>query len=229
MKLSVIIPVFNEEDTVGEIVERVKGVSLDGVGVELIVVDDGSMDNTWKVLDNLLDDSIIVVRHERNMGKGAAIRTGLDCVTGDMVLIQDADLEYNPSDYPALIEPILSGQSQVVYGSRNLMPHREHSHVIFHLGGVLITKLANLLYGLNLTDESTCYKVFRTDVLRDIDLECDGFGFCPEVTSKIARKKIGILEVPISYSPRKMGGGKKINVFDGIKAVWILLKYRFFY
>src|SRR5574341_1084742 len=204
MKLSVIMPVYNEAGTVAEIVRRVLAVP---VAKELIIVDDGSTDGTREILRRLSPDVATVLYHERNQGKGAAIRTGLEHATGRLVLIQDADLEYDPGDYPALVQPILEGKAQVVYGSRVLDPGNTYAHLRFYLGGRLLSLLANLLYGCRITDEPTCYKLIPRDLLKSLNLQCRGFEFCPEVTAKIARRDIPIYEVPIRYAPRTMEQG----------------------
>ena len=225
MKLSIIVPVFNEEETIEEVVNRIEDVNLEK---EIIIVDDGSTDDTRKLLERLESrEDVNVFFHERNKGKGAAVRTGLNHVEGEVIIIQDADLEYDPADYPRLIEPILSGESDVVYGSRNLVRKNVgKSSNLFYFGGVLLTKIANLLYGSNLTDVTTCYKVFKKDVLDSIELECDGFEFCDEVTAKVLKKGIKIKEVSISYYPRSKEEGKKIRVIDGLIAAWTLIKFR---
>ena len=225
MKLSIIVPVFNEEETIEEVVNRIEDVDLEK---EIIIVDDGSTDDTRKLLERLESrEDVKVFFHERNKGKGAAVRTGLNHVKGEVIIIQDADLEYDPADYPRLIEPILSGESDVVYGSRNLVRKNVgKSSNLFYFGGVLLTKIANLLYGSNLTDVTTCYKVFKKDVLDSIELECDGFEFCDEVTAKVLKKGIKIKEVSISYYPRSKEEGKKIRVIDGLIAAWTLIKFR---
>lgn len=224
MKLSVIIPVYNERATIAEIIRRVLAVRLPK---ELIIVDDGSTDGTRELLRQIPPEVATVLFHKRNQGKGVAIRTGLECVTGEIVIIQDADLEYDPNDYPALVRPIAEGGAQVVYGSRTARPENRYSHLRFYLGGRLLSGIANLLYGTNITDEPCCYKLFRRDLLKELHLECRGFEFCPEVTAKVARRGILIHEVPIRYSPRTVTQGKKITWKDGLYAIWILLKYRF--
>lgn len=239
MKLSIIIPVFNEEKTIEEIIKRVEAVSLP-IKKEIIVVDDGSFDNTKKVLKKLKKEftphlffakkeegfNFTLIEHQKNQGKGAAIKTGLSQVTGDFVLIQDADLEYNPKEYSILLAPLLKGEAEVVYGSRISGGNRRGSWSFFW-GGKILTFLANLLYGLNITDEATCYKVFKSEILKDLDLKGKRFEFCPEVTAKVAKKGIEIYEVPISYNPRKRKEGKKIKWKDGIKAILILIKFKF--
>jgi dolichol-phosphate mannosyltransferase len=228
VKISVIIPVYNEAATITQVVEQVLEVELDTVEKEIIVVNDGSTDETDAVLTTLATrwpNPPKIVHHERNRGKGAAIRTALEHVTGDVVITQDADLEYIPQEYPRLLAPFEDPAVQVVYGSRNL--HRNpRSSWSFYWGGRLLSWVANLLYGSHITDEATGYKAFRADLLRDLDLQSNGFEFCPEVTSKILRRGIRIHEVPISYQPRSFAEGKKINWCDGLRAIWTLLKYR---
>ena len=228
MKLSVIIPAYNEAVTITQIIERVLAVELEGIEKEVVIVNDGSTDGTGAVLDTLAarwPNPIKIVHHERNRGKGAAIRTALEHVTGDVVITQDADLEYDPQEYPGLLTPFEDPAVQVVYGSRNLR-RNPRSTWSFYWGGRLLSWLANLLYGSHITDEPTGYKVFRADLLRSLDLQSDGFEFCPEVTSKVLRRGIEIHEVPISYQPRAFDEGKKINWRDGLRAIWTLLKYR---
>jgi len=161
----------------------------------------------------------------QNTGKGFAIRTALEHVSGDIIIIQDGDLEYDPNDYYNLIEPIITGKASVVYGSRNMQPHM-HSYYRYYLGGRILTMLTNILYNSRISDEPTCYKVFRTDVLKSLKLKCKKFEFCPEVTAKILKKGYDIVEVPIRYSPRKFINGKKIKFKDGLQAIWVLIKYR---
>ena len=227
MKLSVIIPVYNEKNTVLELLRRVEAVPL-SLDKEIIVVDDFSTDGTREVLGGLGRPDIKVLFHAKNMGKGSALRTGFSEATGDIVLIQDADLEYDPAEYPGLLAPILDGRADVVYGSRFLGgPHR----VLFFwhsVGNRFLTNLSNMVTNLNLTDMETCYKVFRGDVLRKMSLKSRRFGFEPEVTVKVARLKCRIYEVPISYAGRDYGEGKKITWKDGLAALWHILRYRFF-
>ncbi|MBI2876930.1 MAG: glycosyltransferase family 2 protein [Candidatus Tectomicrobia bacterium] len=225
MKISIVMPVFNEITTIAEIIRRVQAVDLEK---EIIIVDDGSTDGTREFLRQLRGDSLQVVFHEHNQGKGAALRTGFRHVTGEIVIIQDADLEYDPREYPQLIAPILDGRADVVYGSRFLGgPHRV---LLFwhYLGNKLLTLLSNVVTNLNLTDMETCYKVFRAEVIQGIELKSDRFGFEPEITAKIARKKYRIYETPISYSGRTYEQGKKITWKDGLSALWQIFRYRWF-
>ena len=225
MKLSVVIPVYNEKATVREILERVRAVNLPK---EIIIVDDFSTDGTREILQELGSaDDLKVVLQARNMGKGAALRAGFEAVTGDIVIIQDADLEYDPAEYPVLVQPILANKADVVYGSRFLSgPHRV---LLFwhYLGNKMLTTLSNMMTDLNLTDMETCYKVFRASVLKEIKLREDRFGFEPEFTAKIAKARCRVYEVPISYSGRDYFEGKKIGWKDGVAAIYFILKYRF--
>jgi glycosyltransferase involved in cell wall biosynthesis len=227
MKLSVVIPVFNEIDTIDEILRRVQDVDLEK---ELIIVDDFSTDGTRERLAELAkgQDNVKVFYHDRNQGKGAALRTGFGHVTGDIVVIQDADLEYDPREYPVLLEPVLDGRADVVYGSRFLGgPHRV-LYFWHYLGNKFLTLLSNAMSNLNLTDVETCYKVFRREVLDGIELKSNRFNFEPEFTAKIAKKGCRIYEVPISYSGRTYAEGKKINWKDGVAAIYAILRFRFF-
>jgi len=227
VKLSVVIPVYNEVGTIKEIVSRVQAVDLEK---EIIIVDDGSTDGTRELLPEitLSHENIRVLYHDRNQGKGAALRTGFEGATGDIVIIQDADLEYDPREYPVLLAPILDGRADIVYGSRFLGgPHR----VLFfwhYLGNKFLTLLSNALTNLNLTDMETCYKVFRREVLNDIQLKSNRFGFEPEFTAKIAKKGFRIYETSISYSGRTYAEGKKIGWKDGVKAIFAIIWFRFF-
>jgi len=221
------MPVYNEKNTIREIIARVLKVDA-GLEKELVIVDDFSTDGTRDILGQLNNPRIKVFFHPKNMGKGAALRTGFSQVQGDIVLIQDADLEYDPREYPKLLEPILDGRADVVYGSRFLGgPHR----VLFfwhYVANKMLTGFANLLSNLNLTDIETCYKVFKKDVLSRIRLKSDRFGFEPEVTIKVAKLKCRVYEVPISYSGRDYSEGKKIGWKDGLAAIYHLLRYKFF-
>ena len=233
-KLSVIIPVYNERETIREILDRVRAVDLSSMGVEkeIVIIDDCSKDGTRNLLTETEASDIMVVYHESNQGKGAAIRTGLKHITGDIVIIQDADLEYDPNDYLELIKPIVAGKGEVVYGSRitgaKVFGTNQYSYLSFYLGGRLLSLLTNLLYGTRITDEPTGYKVFKREVLEKIPaLECTKFEFCPEVTAKVTRQGYKIHETPIHYYPRRKKEGKKIRWQDGIIAILTLLKYRF--
>ena len=220
MRVSVLMPVFNERGAIAEIVRRVRDVPL---GIELVVVDDGSTDGTSELLRSIPGIDRLLA-HERNRGKGAALRTAFAAATGEVVVVQDADLEYDPQDFVAMLARI-DGGAEVVYGSR-ILGNNRMSHVSFYLGGRLLSWLANRLYGLSITDEPTCYKMMRRDVLASLDLECDGFEFCPEVTAKLARRGHRIVEIPIRYEPRRLAEGKKIRARDGWIAIRTLWRYR---
>ena len=225
-KLSIIIPSYNEAATLPEIISRVEAVDL-GVAKEIIIVDDGSSDGTEKLLANYVD-KYKIIRHENNQGKGAAVRSGIAVATGDYIVIQDADLEYDPEDIKKMVVAANEG-AEVIYGSRRLGLVRKKNVKagwLYYIGGVMLTTVANLLYGINITDEPTGYKMVKKEVLAKLNLKCEGFEFCPEITAKIARLKIPIKEVPISYQPRSKMQGKKIKFKDAIIAVWTLLKYR---
>ncbi len=228
MKVSVVMPVYNERRFIRTIIDRVLAVRLDGLERELVVVDDGSQDGTREILRQIDDAGVRVLFHERNRGKGAALRTGFADASGDVFIVQDADLEYNPQEYPELLRPILGGHADVVYGSRFLGgPHRVH--LFWHMvGNRVLTLLSNMMSNLNLTDVETCYKVFRREVLQGMTLRSDRFGFEPEFTLKVARAGWRIYEVPISYHGRDYADGKKIGWKDGVGAVYTILKYRFF-
>jgi len=217
MKLSVLIPVFNEEKDVKKLLERVLAVPVEK---EVIVVDDCSNDNTWNVLKDIQDTRVRIYRHEVNRGKGTAIRTALAHASGDVVIIQDADLEYDPNDYPRLLEPLLSGKAQVVYGVRDL----DKQQLLFRLGNKFLTLATNILYGSKLSDMETCYKMMPREVMASLNLQATRFQIEPEITAKLLRRGYHIHEVPIWYKPRK---AKKLNPWkDGLPALWTLLKYR---
>jgi glycosyltransferase involved in cell wall biosynthesis len=226
-KLSVVIPVFNEKDTIEEILRRVQAVDV-GLEKEIIVVDDGSTDGTRDTLKSLGSPQVKIFLHEKNTGKGGALRTGFAQAGGDIILIQDADLEYDPREYPKLLEPILDGRADVVYGSRFLGgPHR----VLFfwhYVANRFLTTFSNMLCNLNLTDMETCYKVFRREVAQKIDLKSKRFGCEPEITAKVAKQKCRVYEVPISYSGRDYAEGKKIGWKDGLAALFHIIRFRFF-
>jgi len=230
MKLSIVIPCYNEKATVEALLQAVERVDLGDIQKEILCIDDGSTDGTREILQRLASEGRCkALLHERNRGKGSALRTGFAHVTGDIIIIQDADLEYDPEDYPSLIASIVKGHERVVYGSRERHDdNRTHSGWSFYAGGLLLTWLTNLLYRSHLTDEPTCYKVFDASLLQSIPLTCKRFEFCPEVTAKILKRGIAIHEIPISYHPRKAGEGKKIGLRDGLQAIWTLLWYRLF-
>ncbi|MBI4036889.1 glycosyltransferase family 2 protein [Candidatus Daviesbacteria bacterium] len=232
MKLSIIIPVYNEEGTIAEIVKRVKEVKLPKmIGREIVVVDDASYDKSFKILQKI--SKIKLYKHAKNKGKGAAVRTGLKNAKGDIILIQDADLEYLPKDYPRLIRPILDGTAEVVYGTRLKnyqikLTGTNHTPFFSHyLGNKFLTLITNLLYGNGLTDMETCYKVFTKKVAKSLKLKANRFEFEPEITAKILKAGHKIYEVPIKVKPRGYNEGKKITWKDGFIAVWTLIKYRF--
>lgn len=227
-KLSVVIPVYNEVKTIEEVIRRVKRVEVP-LEKEIIVVDDGSTDGTRDKLEEIrmADPTIKVIFHERNMGKGAALRTGFKHVTGEVVIIQDADLEYDPAEYPKLLKPILDGRADAVYGSRFLGgTTRRITSFWHHMANKFLTLLSNALMNLSLTDMETCYKVIRTDILRELKLKGNRFEIEPEITAKLAKRECRIYEVPIEYSGRTRAEGKKIKWKDGLAAIYYIIKFR---
>ena len=223
-KLSVIIPVYNELATIAEIIRRVEEAKIPVVK-EIILVDDGSTDGSREYLRQLSGRHTVVL-HEKNRGKGAAVRSGLGRATGRWIIVQDADLEYDPADYGRLLRALQESRADAVYGSRNLQPNSRSSRRYYY-GGRLITALMNLLFGSRLTDVNTCYKLFNAAALRCLQVESDRFSFCEEVTAKLLRQGSVIREIPISYHPRTFAEGKKIRFHDGIAAVAVILKHRF--
>ena len=225
MKLSVIIPVYNEEVTLREIIRRLEAV---GVADEIVIVDDGSVDGTRTILKELEShDKVRVFYHERNQGKGAAVVTGMRHATGDALLIQDADLEYDPRDIPSLLKPLEEGVADVVYGSRFLGAPRRSTMFWHMVANKLLTLMTNILYDTILSDMETGYKLFRREVVQGITIHAKRFDFEPEFTAKILKRKVRIFEVPITFNPRDYDEGKKIGLKDAFEAVWTLLKYRF--
>ena len=228
MKLTIVIPVYNEKDTLEELCQRVVAVALDEIEKEIILVDDGSTDGTHDILKKFEDEGYRVIYQEKNQGKGAALRTGFEQATGDIVIVQDADLEYDPTEYPKILQPIIDGRADVVYGSRFVgdAPHR----VLFfwhYMGNRFLTLLSNMCTNLNLTDMETCYKAFRREIIQQVNIRENRFGFEPEITAKVARMKVRIYEVGISYFGRTYEEGKKIGWKDGVRAFWCIIKYRF--
>jgi len=226
-RLSVLVPVYNERSTVGEIIRRMRHVDLPGdLDLEVVVVDDGSTDGTDKVLSAIEDSTVMVLRHARNEGKAACIRTALRRAHGDLVLVQDADLEYDPEDWPSLLAPMLKGRAQVVYGSRYLGAHQTTGYWA-HLSNRFLSVVTDVLYNTNLSDVQTCYKLFDRALLDSISIESEGFNFEPEVTAKLLRKGVRIYEVPISFAGRTHDEGQKFASRDSLRALAALVRYRF--
>lgn len=228
-KLSIVIPIYNEAEHLEEILRQINAVEI-GMEKELILVDDCSTDGTREILEKLqnsAENTAKIFYHEINRGKGATLRTGFQHITGEITLIQDADLEYDPQDYPKLLEPILANKADVVYGSR-FMGGRQEGLLRSYLANRFLTFLSNLVNGTKLTDMETCYKVIKTDILKDISLCSDRFGFEPEITAKLAKRKCNIVDVPISYRGRDYHEGKTVSWKDGVAAVFHILRFRFF-
>lgn len=225
MKITVIIPVYNERDTIEEIIRRVRAQNI---ASELLIVDDGSKDGTREKLETLKEKGEFrLLVHSQNQGKGAAVRTGIQNASGDVILIQDADLEYNPRDYPALLQPIVEGVAEVVYGSRFLGAARRPVMYWHMVANKMLTTMTNILYNTILTDMETGYKVFKREVVENIQFRANRFDFEPEFTAKILKRKARVFEVPIVFNPRDYSEGKKIGMRDAFQAVWALIKYRF--
>lgn len=232
--LSVLIPAYNEEQTIAQILDKVAGIVLPfGISKEIIVVDDHSTDCTLDKIKSFThsrpDINLKHIRHEKNSGKGFALRTGIAAAKGDIIIIQDADLEYDPEDYAVMLPYIISGDYKVVYGSRILNKSNTYSYCKYYWGGKFISLITSVLFFTKITDEPTCYKMFDAPLLKSIPLSSDGFGFCPEITAKILKSGYKIKEVPIRYYPRTLEEGKKIRWHDGLEAIWILFRHRFFY
>lgn len=231
MRVSILIPAYHEEPTIADVVRLVRSVDLSSLGLEkeIVVCDDGSRDNTAREVERAAegDSRVRLVRHPMNRGKGAAIRSALEVASGDICIVQDADMEYSVEDYRALLTPIVAAEADVVYGSRFLLRSwPEGMHPANFAANKILTVASNLLYGHRITDEATAFKVFRTAVLKSLALTCDGFEFCPEVTAKLGLQKVRILEVPIRYTARNAAAGKKVRWTDGVVALATLLRYR---
>ena len=230
--LSIIVPAYNEEKTIAKLLQRVLDANIgENIEKEIIVVNDCSTDSTESCVKDFIVSHpaapITYLKHDRNYGKGMAVRTGIQAVTGDYVVMQDADLELDPNDFAQMLPHLLSGDYRVVYGSRFLAEENSHTYFSYQLGGKFLSMMTNILYHQHITDEPTCYKMFTADLLKSIPLDCTGFEFCPEVTAKVSRLGHKIKEVPIRYYPRSIEEGKKLRLSDGIKAIGTLLKYRF--
>ena len=228
MKLSVVIPVFNERDTIEQIVNAVRASLVEDI--EIIIVDDASTDGTQKILqEKIAPLAAKIILQQENLGKGAALRAGFVAATGDIILVQDADLEYNPADYPTLLEPIISGKADAVFGSRFMGGHPHRVLYFWHMvGNHFLTLLSNMFTNLNLTDLETCYKAFRADIIKNLELRENRFGFEPEVTAKLAKARCRIYEVGISYNGRTYSEGKKVNWKDGFRAIYAIVRYNLF-
>ena len=227
MRLSIVIPVYNEADTILKVVKNIKNSKID-LEKEIIIVDDGSADETFKIIESIKDDMIKIYRHEKNQGKGAALKTGFSHASGDIVIIQDADLEYDPAEYSTLLDPIINHDADVVYGSRLSGGRPARIYMFWHrVGNAVLTFLTNILYNTTITDMETGYKVFKKEVIKNIDIKSKDFTVEPELTAKVFKKKLKVYEVPISYYGRSYLEGKKIRWHHGITAIWALIKYKF--
>lgn len=228
MKLSIIIPAYNEQTTILQLLDKVKKVELpENIQKEIIIIDDYSVDGTKEILKKL-ECQYSVIYHDKNRGKGAAIKTGLKKASGDFIIIQDADLEYDPNEYSKLLQPILDGETQVVYGSRFLNRHHNPRYKLFYLGNKFLSLLFSVLYGQEISDMETCYKLFKKDVLKSITIKSNRFNFEPEITAKVIKAGYKIKEIPVSYQSRSFKEGKKIGWRDGVSAIWTIIKYRLF-
>ena len=227
MRLSVIIPVYNEVNTVANVIEQVRNCGVPEL--EIIVVNDASTDGTREVLEKMPpSDDLVILHHERNQGKGAGIRTAQARVTGDVVIIQDADLEYSPAEFPAMLKPLNAGLADAVFGSRYSGREILVDSFWHYFGNKMLTLISNIFSNLHLTDMETCYKMIRADIFKSLKLECNRFGFEPEVTAKLSKLHCRIYEVPIAYNARPFDAGKKIGWKDGVAAIWYILKYNLF-
>lgn len=227
MKLTIIIPVYNERNSVEEIIRKVRNSNIGKIEKEIIIVDDFSNDGTREILNKMKNEDLQIIFKDKNEGKGSAVREGLNCAKGDIILIQDADLEYDPNEYLKLISPILKGDTDIVYGSRFLKKDRNKIKLNrFYIANRILSLITSLLFFRKITDMETCYKVFRKEVIKKISIKSNRFGLEPELTSKIINRGHKIIEVPISYSPRSKKEGKKIDLFDGFEAIWCLIRYR---
>ncbi|MBW6440773.1 glycosyltransferase family 2 protein [Patescibacteria group bacterium] len=224
-KTSIIVPAFNEEKTILTLIEKLKSLDMEK---EIIIIDDGSSDATRKILSEIDDDNIKIILKNKNQGKGVAIRDGINISTGDMIVIQDADLEYDPNDLLAMVKTMIENDYDVLYGSRFLKKRKpEGMYMANWIANKTLVIVSNMLYNSNITDEATCYKLFKSDVIKSLKLKAERFEFCPEVTAKVRKKDYIINEMPISYKARKFSDGKKIGIKDFIVALWVLIKYRF--
>lgn len=228
-KLSILIPVYNEVKHLEEVLQKVESVDLGYIEKEIILVDDGSTDGTRELLSKLEESNKYkIYYHAKNMGKGAALRTGLSYFTGDIVLVQDADLEYDPNEYPRFLEPFKNNEADIVYGSRlSDETNKENFLIKSLLANKFLTLLTNILYGSKITDMETCYKIFRADVIKNINIKSNRFDFEPEISAKIMKRKHKLIEMPIKYDGRDYSEGKKIGWKDGVQAIWTLILYRF--
>jgi dolichol-phosphate mannosyltransferase len=227
LKISIIVPAFNEEDTIRQSIQGVLDADFGGNEREIVVVDDSSTDSTREILAEF-GNKIVIYNHLTNKGKGAAIRTALDIATGDIIAVHDADLEYDPKDLPKVVAPIAAGRADAVFGSRFMLKkHPDGMKPLNLLANKILCTAANAMFNGKLTDEATCYKAVKTDVLNSLNLQCQRFEFCPEVTAKLLRGGFTVAEVPVWYKARTVAEGKKIHWYDGLEAIWTLIKYRF--